>query len=107
MSGGGWREVGILCLFGSGVFVGSVVLLVFSHFAVGGCRGILSLFELVSSSCSVAWSSLLPLMLSPSPSSDKVKSRDASATSPYGLSPLVVVFPTFGRISGSCISVDV
>jgi hypothetical protein len=49
----------------------------------------------------------LPLMLSPSPSSDKVKSRDASATSPYGLSPLVVVFPTFGRISGSCISVDV
>ena len=44
-------------------------------------------------------------MLSPSPSSDRVKSRDASATSPFGVLTLVVVSPASGRISGSCSSV--
>jgi hypothetical protein len=77
----------------------------FSHFDVGGCRGVFSLFELVSSSCFVARSYLLSLMLSPSLSSDRVKSRDASATSSFGVVTLVVISSISRRISGSSSSV--
>jgi len=92
----------VLCSFVSGDFVDDMRLLGFSHFAVGGCRGTLG-----SSSCFrphaplSSLSSLLPLMLPPSPSSESVKSRDTSATSPSRVFALVVVFLVYGRISGS------
>ena len=79
-----------------------VVHVGFSHSADGGCRGTLSLFELVSSSCSVSSrSSLFPLMLSPSSSSVRVKSRYTSATSPSGVLTLFSVSVASGRASGS------
>ena len=82
----------VLILGGAGVLGGCVVWVGFSISAVGGCGGTLGLFELVSSSCSVSSrSSVLPLMLSPSPSADKVKSRDTSATSPSRVFTLFVV----------------
>ena len=62
----------------------------------------MTLFELFSSS--ISWSSrssLLPLMLSPSPSSDSVKSWDSSVTSPSGVVTLS------GRSSGSSVFVPV
>ena len=65
--------------FVSGEFADGMELLAFSHFAVGGCRGTLGLFELFSFSCTLSSrSSLLALMmLSPSPSSESKKSKDA------------------------------
>jgi len=96
----------VLCLGGSGVLSVFAKWVGFSHSAVGGCRGTLGLFELVSSSCSLSpLSPVLPLMLSPSPSSDSVWSRDISAMSPSGVFTLSVVSPANGSISGSCISV--
>ena len=78
----------------------------FSHSAVGGCRGALGLFELVSSSCSVSLiCSLLPLVLSPSPSSDRVKSGDTSVSSPSRVFTLSVVAAASGGTSGSFVSV--
>jgi hypothetical protein len=60
-------------LFVSGGVTDAMRLLGFSHSAVGWMRGTLGLFELFSSSCSPSsQSSLLPLILSPSPSSESV-----------------------------------
>ena len=96
----------VLILGGAGVLGGCVVWVGFSISAVGGCGGTLGLFELVSSSCFVSSrSSLLPLMLSPSPSSDRVKSRDTSATPPFGMFTLIVVSNASRRTSGSCFSI--
>ena len=96
----------VLCLGGSGVLSGCVEWVGFSHSAVGECRGTLGLFELVSSSCYVSSrSSLLPLILSPSPSSYRVKSRDTSITSPSRVFTLSVVSDASGSTSGSFISV--
>ena len=54
----------------------------FSHYAAGARRGTFARFELLSSSLAPSChSSLLPLMLSPSPSSERVKS---SMSSPLG-----------------------
>ena len=90
----------VFCLGRSGVLSGCVGWVGFSHSAVGGCRGTLGLFELVSSSCSVSLrSSLLPLILSPSPSSDRVKSRDTSVTLPSGVFTLSVVSAASGGTS--------
>ena len=60
--------------FFAGLFVFALVWLVVSHFVVSvGVRGTLGLLELVSSSlCPFARNSLMPLMLSPSPSSESV-----------------------------------
>jgi len=89
------RCVGWLCAMG-GVL----------SFCCWGFTWTLGLFELVSSSCYVSpRSSLLPLMLSPSPSSYRVKSRDTSTTSPSGVFTLSVVSAAYGSTSGSCISV--
>ena len=83
-------------------FVGVLRMLGFSHSAVGGIRGTLGLFELFSSSLSSkSLSSLLPLMLSPSPSSESVNSSYASEVSPFGVVTFVVCCSTSGRISGS------
>ena len=74
-------------------------------FRCWGCRGTLSLFELVSSSCSVSLrSSLLQLILSPSPSFDRLKSRDTYVTSPFGVFTLSVVSAASRGTSGSFVS---
>jgi hypothetical protein len=94
----------VLCSFVTGKFVDGVRLLGFFQSLMGGCRGTLGLFELFSSSCSPSsLGSLLPLMLSPSPSSESVKSRDAFATSPSGVSALAIVSPASWKISGSSV----
>jgi hypothetical protein len=57
----------------------------FSHYAAGACGGPLALFKLFSSSSSPSFlSSLLPLILSPSPSSESMKSCEISEASPSG-----------------------
>ena len=91
----------MFCVFclgrGSGVLSVCVGWVGFSHSAVGGCRGILGLFDLVSSSYFVSLrSSVLPLILSPAPSSDRVKSRDTNVTSPSRVFTLCVVVATPG-----------
>jgi hypothetical protein len=96
----------VLCLGGSGVLSGCVGWVGFSHSAARGCRGTLGLFELVSSSCYVSLRSLLlPLILSPSPSSDRVKSGDTFVTSPSGVFTLSVVSAASRGTSGSFVSV--
>ena len=76
----------------------------FSHSAVSVGRGFLALFELFSSSFAPSLrSSLLPLMLSPSPTSESVQSYDKFAASSFGVCTLSRVLVTYGRTSGSSI----
>ncbi len=66
-------------------------------------RGTLSLFKLVSSSPSPsARSSLLPSRLSPSPSSERVKSTDLVGFSPAGVITCASPVDTSRRTFGSC-----
>ncbi len=74
----------------------------FSHYVATGGRGTLGLLELVSSSCSASSrSSLLPIMLSPSPYSESVYSRETSAAFPSGVVTFSFICPAFDKISES------
>ena len=82
-------------------------LMGFSHSVATGFRGTLGLLELFSSSCSASSrSSLLPLMLSPFPSSESVK-FDRIAASPSGSCTVSGISLASGRISGSSSVVSV